>query len=53
MEESKVDLNIKIKKEKLSAEREEPTQPEDELDMILDSKLFSEHDEKKDLEPAK
>ncbi|XP_070506252.1 protein Son [Chironomus tepperi] len=52
-EETKIDLNIKIKQEKLSPERKPTENEEDELDKILNSKIFSETDEKKDLEPAK
>ncbi|CAG9802283.1 unnamed protein product [Chironomus riparius] len=52
-EETKIDLNIKIKQEKLSPERKTVDNEEDELDKILNSKIFSETDEKKDLEPAK
>lgn len=52
MEESKLDLNVKIKQEKPSPERKIDDN-EDELDKILNSKIFSETDEKKELEPAK
>jgi hypothetical protein len=52
MEEPQIDLGIKIKQEKLSPERKSEDN-EDELDKILNSKIFSETDEKKDLEPAK
>jgi len=52
MEETQIDLNIKIKQEKLSPERKSDDN-EDELDKILNSKIFCETDEKKDLEPAK
>lgn len=50
---TETELNVKIKQEKLSPAREQPADNEDELDKILNSKIFSETDEKKDLEPAK
>ncbi|KAG5674610.1 hypothetical protein PVAND_004564 [Polypedilum vanderplanki] len=46
-------LNIKIKQEKPSPEREKPKDDRDEIDKILDSRPFSEDDEKKNVEPAK
>lgn len=52
-DEPKIDLNIKIKQEKPSPEHKTETNEEDELDKILNSKIFSETDEKKNLEPAK
>lgn len=53
MEESKIDLNVKIKQERLSPARQKSEDKEDELDKILNSNLFGETDEKKDLEPVK
>lgn len=52
MEETQIDINIKIKQEKLSPERKSDDN-EDELDKILNSKIFCETDEKKEIEPAK
>lgn len=52
MEETQIDLSIKIKQEKLSPDRKSDDN-EDELDKILNSKIFCETDEKKELEPAK
>jgi hypothetical protein len=49
-----IPLNVKIKEEKLSPERVQPKDSQDEIDKILDSRPFGENDEeKKNLEPAK
>jgi hypothetical protein len=45
-----IPLNVKIKQEKLSPE---PKDSKDDIEKLLDSKLFGENDEKKDLEPIK
>lgn len=50
----KFPLNVKIKEEKLTPERDDDTDPDDEIDRFLNSRPFGgEEDEKKDLEPAK
>lgn len=45
-------LNVKIKQEKVTPEREDDTDPDDEIDRFLNSRPFGD-DEKKEIEPAK
>lgn len=46
-------LNVKIKQEKLTPERDEDTDPDDEIDRFLNSRPFGDDEEKKELEPVK
>lgn len=46
--------DVKIKQEKLTPERDDDTDPDDEIDRFLNSRPFgTDENQKKDIEPAK